>query len=982
MSNARLFRPLVALLGCCLYAQAAHSVLVSAVLPSSRSVQVGSPVTVFATLLNTGTESAANCRPALGSPIDISLRYQTTDAATNLPTGTVNTPVTLAGNSGQSWLLELTANAEFAPADLVVDFICDNVDPPQNLTGVNTVLISATNSATADIVALSATVGGNGILETTANQAAAFSVASVNVGASATLVARPVAQGTSMDSLSICQTDPVSAECLAASTESVTVAIGQNETPTFSIFMQHSAEIAFAPAANRISVVFEEGGVARGSTSVAVSVGEGSSTPPSSPPVTPDPPMPQSQPNILLIISDDQGLDAASQYSFGNDLPNTPTLDQLANSGVVFDNAWATPSCVTTRATMLTGLHGVNSGVVETPGRIEIGAQILQQTIRDNTDYATAVFGKWHVGGGNSEATHPNDLGVGHYAGNITGNIAGYFDWNLTINGQTEATTEYHTSKITDLARDWIDEQNTPWFAWVAYTAPHSPFHLPPADLHSSGLPGGAADIASREREYYLAAMEALDTEVARLLAGMTQAERDNTLIIFTGDNGTPRSIIDTQAFDRTHSKGSLYQGGIGVPMFVSGAGVSRTGERDSSLIASTDMYATIAEITGVTTAAPADSKSFVSTFSVANSGPRTFSYSENEGNASAGWTVRNARYKLIVLNNGTEELYELPLDPDEQNNLLPGDAALMQVREELFAFGAMTRGEAFGPSTATTALDITDTLLTNRSGNCQDYVSGYRSDALDVNNSILLEGDLVISVVADKCVFTTNLVPNHSFNDGAQSFPNPVSPQDIVYSVTTTPMPAASTTGLTLTTDNAILLNGAKVDLLVAACFGVGDGLVGCDDMNQPWRFDPMFAANNFHVDSHNAHSQPDGSYHYHGTPNALFSNTPEAESPVIGFAADGYPIFGTFFNDGTGIREAQSSYQLRSGPRPSDASDPGGTYDGTYRDDYEFVSGSGDLDACNGMVRDGVYGYYVTQRFPYVLGCFTGTPDSSFNK
>ena len=151
---------------------------------------------------------------------------------------------------------------------------------------------------------------------------------------------------------------------------------------------------------------------------------------------------------------------------------------------------------------------------------------------------------------------------------------------------------------------------------------------------------------------------------------------------------------------------------------------------------------------------------------------------------------------------------------------------------------------------------------------------------------------------------------------------------------------------------------------------------------MNQPWRFDPMFAANNFHVDSHNAHSQPDGSYHYHGTPNALFSNTPEAESPVIGFAADGYPIFGTFFNDGTGIREAQSSYQLRSGPRPSDASDPGGTYDGTYRDDYEFVSGSGDLDACNGMVRDGVYGYYVTQRFPYVLGCFTGTPDSSFNK
>lgn len=392
-------------------------------------------------------------------------------------------------------------------------------------------------------------------------------------------------------------------------------------------------------------------------------------------------------------------------------------------------------------------------------------------------------------------------------------------------------------------------------------------------------------------------------------------------------------------------------------------------------------MYATIAEIAGVTTAAPADSQSFVSTFTVANSGPRTFNYSENEGNASAGWTVRNARYKLIVFNNGTEELYDVVADFDEQTDL-SGDSSLTEIRNELFAFGAMTRGESVGSGSTGTALDIADALLTSRSGNCQDYVSGYRSDALDVNASMLFEGDLVISVVANKCVFTTNLIPNHSFNDGAQSFTNPVSAQDDVYSVTTTPTPAANPTGLTLTMDNAVLLNGAKVDLLAAACFGVGDGRVGCNDINQPWRFDPMFAANNFRVDSHNAHSQPDGSYHYHGTPNALFSNTPEAESPVIGFAADGYPIFGSFFDDGAGIREAQSSYQLRSGARPSGPGDPGGMYDGTYRDDYEFVSGSGDLDACNGMVRNGVYGYYVTQRFPYVLGCFTGTPDSSFNK
>jgi len=72
---------------------------------------------------------------------------------------------------------------------------------------------------------------------------------------------------------------------------------------------------------------------------------------------------------------------------------------------------------------------------------------------------------------------------------------------------------------------------------------------------------------------------------------------------------------------------------------------------------------------------------------------------------------------------------------------------------------------------------------------------------------------------------------------------------------------------------DNAILLNGVKVDILAAACFQVGDERTGCTDPLQPWRFDPMFSANGFRVDSHNAHSQPDGAYHYHGVPNALFS-------------------------------------------------------------------------------------------------------------
>jgi len=122
----------------------------------------------------------------------------------------------------------------------------------------------------------------------------------------------------------------------------------------------------------------------------------------------------------------------------------------------------------------------------------------------------------------------------------------------------------------------------------------------------------------------------------------------------------------------------------------------------------------------------------------------------------------------------------------------------------------------------------------------------------------------------------------------------------------------------------------------------------------------------------------------HYHGNPNAMFDDSPGANgSPVIGFADDGFPVFGSYFRDRTGtVRRAVSGYALREGNRPRrSATNPGGRFDGTYRDDYEFTGG-GDLDECSGMVVNGQYGYYVTDSFPWIVGCYTGTPDPSFGK
>lgn len=274
---------------------------------------------------------------------------------------------------------------------------------------------------------------------------------------------------------------------------------------------------------------------------------------------------------------------------------------------------------------------------------------------------------------------------------------------------------------------------------------------------------------------------------------------------------------------------------------------------------------------------------------------------------------------------------------------------------------------------------DITEAILTERSANCADYADTYSAQATDASDGKTYSASLEITVSGNTCSITSNAVPNHNFGI-ARGFPNAFSEQDQRYTITATPEFADTPTALSLQYDNAIFLNGVKLDLVAAGCFGVGNGRIGCNDMSAPYRYDPMSPGAGFNTDDHNAHTQPDGAYHYHGNPMALFEqDNPMAPSPVIGFAADGFPIFGSYIADGDTIRLATTSYQLKSGTRDGG---PGGDYDGTFVDDWEYVAGSGDLDQCNGMVQDGVYGYVVTDSYPHVMGCFMGSPDRSFQK
>ena len=246
--------------------------LVAAVLPSSRSVQVGTSATAFAALINAGSDTAIACGLMLVTSLPATFTYQTTVPATNQVIGSPNTPVNVEAGATQTFVFALTPTAPIAPTDVQLSFDCANSDPAPINTGLNTLLFSASATPVPDVVALAATPTNDGIVDIPgATGTGAFAVATVNVGASGSITASAdTGSATLPVNIFLCQTDPATGECISAIGSSITTTINAKATPTFAIFVQGNGNVPFDPAANRIFVRFSSGGVTRGSTSVAV----------------------------------------------------------------------------------------------------------------------------------------------------------------------------------------------------------------------------------------------------------------------------------------------------------------------------------------------------------------------------------------------------------------------------------------------------------------------------------------------------------------------------------------------------------------------------------------------------------------------------------------------------------------------------------------------------------------------------------------
>ncbi len=708
------------------------------------------------------------------------------------------------------------------------------------------------------------------------------------------------------------------------------------------------------------------------------------------------------QPNVLLIIADDLGVDYSNGYQNNTLMPNTPNIDNLRSTGLTFTNAWASPRCTPTRAGILSGKYGNKTNVMASPGNLDLSHTSLFQAVENATGnaYDDALIGKWHISSP-VDYSHPAQHGIDHYNGSFNASVSSYTNWTRIENGSSYTETDYATSYLTDDASNWINSRSKPWLLCLSHVAPHTPFHIPPSGFYTQAP-------TNSNKQKYVAMIEAMDYEIGQLLGSIPATVLNNTVIMFIGDNGTPTGVI--QSFPSDHAKGTVYQGGVHVPMIVSGPGVTRANQTETALVHSLDIYASVLEITGSSLPGGIyNSMSFVPLLSNATAPSRPYNYTELWESGHL-WAIRDSQYKLIQFPDGTQEFYDLLADPLESNNLISSlNAAQQLILTDL-------QDEALVIQTDWSCQDLiqngSETSIDDGGNTCNGITPVCTNDnSTSTTNIGCCEVPTIPNYVAtleynDTRYISSNNYPDHQFCYNPNNIPGP---EKMLLQVDATPQVAASST--------SILNNNGRP----ARFFGVGiNGVLMAPAPATPFIFENpetgeynwqwvMEATNNqgsgsnrVALDCASAHTGPHG-YHYHGNMfefaeqlYAGISTTSLAPAdPIhIGWASDGFPILYRFAPDGTGgLALLQPSYQIKAGDRPGNGiTQPCGPYNGKYTNDYEYVSGLGDLDECNGIARSVTvnticgpqtfdYFYVITDEFPQIGRCLSGTPDLSFD-
>jgi arylsulfatase len=408
-------------------------------------------------------------------------------------------------------------------------------------------------------------------------------------------------------------------------------------------------------------------------------------------------PIAGTQPNILFILTDDQGYGDISAH--GNPILKTPHLDRLRAEGVRFTDFHVSPTCSPTRSALFTGRHEFKNGITHTVlerERMTLAATTLPQVLQ-SAGYATGIFGKWHLG---DEAEYqPNRRGFDkvyiHGGGGIgqifpgsCGDAPGntYFNPTLLHNGKFEKTSGYCTDLFYAQATQWIDAQRRakkPFFAYIPSNTPHGPYIARPEDR--ALYEGKGLEPAT---ENFFGMIHNIDQNIGRLLAKLDEwGIAQNTLVIFMNDNGGTAGVKVFNA-DMRGQKGSAWLGGTRANSFWRWPGTLQPADC-GVLAAHIDFFPTLAAIAGAKVPAAVaqsqiEGRSLVPVLqNAAAKLPDRYQFTHqgrwpklsdpNEAKFKVA-AVRNTRWAMVSENGGRTpnwQLFDLSVDYGQKNNVI-----------------------------------------------------------------------------------------------------------------------------------------------------------------------------------------------------------------------------------------------------------------------------------------------------------------------
>jgi len=760
-------------------------------------------------------------------------------------------------------------------------------------------------------------------------------------------------------------------------------------------------------------------------------------------------------PNFVIIVVDDQGWTGSSvQMDAGipgskSDFYLTPEMESMSQAGMTFSQGYApAPKCAPSRASILTGRTTARNNFTSTDNDIAIGRVLIEaltETALDGADityaewlkstelnYRTAHFGKWHLG--SAATSSPSSNGFDFNDGNTNNG-----------NGNQGATVQIDPKKIFDLTNRSISfiqdavTDGVPFLLQLSHYAVHNNIEARQETIDLYNNPALRPPGTIHTGVEYGAMTEDTDDGIGQLLAEITNLGLDNnTYIILVSDNGGQINLTDNTPL--SFGKTFLYEGGIRVPFIIKGPNIT-SNSYNTEAVVEYDLFPTIAELTGSSVALPdnMDGQSLVPllTGNEFNRIEPIYFHSPHydlNPNKTPRSAVVDGQYKLVVTyETGDISLYDLSADIGETNDISSSQVNITQdlcikLRDHLKTVSATM--PTLDPTNALfsgSGIDVDNDGLDDawEFRELLSYTYGANDDPDNDGDNNLTEftngtdpyliGDIAVlcdpsaifanettnAVCFDivdhvrKCY--TNNIPDHDY--GPFGGMNTIAGQDFEYSMCL--YPELTTTATEIIEDPSSQGCGG------GTIFGVSNQGVNyspfarlywvnpnTQEENLDWHIEADFELN---MDLNGGHVNNVSRYHYHNIPTDYFNNdlniNGSSHSPLLGYAADGFPIYYKYLysdpdNATSTISTFNSGFQLKSGSRAGDGiTAPNGVYDGNYVEDYEYINALSELDECGGRFGvtpeypNGTYYYVLTDNWPYIPRCMKGKfLDNSF--